>query len=282
MKKVGRPSILNITQKKEVVKYYIENQMTPNKICKIFSVSEETIRNILISEKVPRRTCADSKKLRMKFTFTKMNKDKAFLLGLIYGDGSISNRQCYINITSGDLDLLEKAQNTFKKYEGEFKIEQVKGKKYYRGHTYTKKLCVELFDLFKLTNNKSDKLIWPKLDDKLLPYFISGYLATDGCITIAKKDNLLQLIFYSCSEGHLQSLNEYLCYKTNLPLRKIYKRTKIKGHFGKKPLFTLNFNGIKAEKACEFIFANTTSETRSDRKFLIYKEFMKSKYNIII
>jgi hypothetical protein len=273
---MARPSKLTITQKQQVVKLYLEEKMSTNKISKLFMVNAETIRNVLIEFNILRRTIAESKIISTKFTFKEMTKEKAFLLGLIYGDGSISKKKDYFNITTGDKDLLIKSSNIL---GVKFKIYD-KSNKCWSGVFCSHKICNELSELFKLVNNKSDKLVFPRLDNVFLPAFISGYLATDGCISINKADNILTLSFYSCSKDYLSDLNKYLCNAIDIPVRTIYERKKIKGHLGKKTLYTLVFNGKKAEKACKFIFQDNHENLRSDRKYLTYTSFINNKPNM--
>jgi hypothetical protein len=273
---MGRPSKLDIPQKQQVVQLYVEEKLSTSKIAKQFNINPETVANILRANGQTLRTGPETNKLSTSFTFRELNEEKAFLLGIIYGDGSISIRQDYVNITSGDLDLLEKSQQIL---GNKFKITKVIDRNCYRGVIYSHKLCEELLELFQLTNNKSDKLMFPNIKTELMPFFISGYLATDGCIMVNKKSNTLRLIFYSCSKWHLESLNKYLCEKLHkLPLT-LYERKNIKGHLGKKPLYILSFDSGSAEKACEYIFRNTTTKTRSDRKFSIYHNFITTKYH---
>jgi len=273
---MGRPSKLNIAQQNRIINLYVKDKLSTNKISKMFGVATATINNILTRHNIQLRSGSETNKLSTKFTFTTMNEEKSFLLGLIYGDGSISKRNDYINITSGDLDLLEKSKLIL---GDKFKIRKVADQNCHRGIINSHKLCEELFLLFKLTNNKSDKLAFPNLEPQLYPSFISGYLATDGCININKKDNLIVLSFYSCSKQFLEDLNVFLCDKTQQKYRTIYERKTIKGHLGKKPLYTLVFNGAKAEKALEYIFSDKDKSIRCDRKYNIYEKFIQTKIN---
>lgn len=254
-----RPSKLDISQKKQVIDLYLNEKISTTKIAKLFKVNSETIRNTLLSQNIKLRNKHESKIIGTTFSFVEMSKDKAFLLGLIYGDGSISNRKDYFNITSGDLDLLEKVKNIL---GNKFKITKVKS--YYRGYFCSRKICDELYNLFGLTNNKSDKLIFPKLDNEYMSAFISGYLAADGCISGKS------LIFYSCSKQFLEDLNQYLCSKNNLELRNLYIRIKLKDHFGDKPIYVLVFNGQKAKKVCNYIFKDLPNNLVSDRKHNLF------------
>lgn len=278
----GRPLILTKCQEQEAIMLYCQDKLSANKIGKLLSVSGSTIENILHKYNILVRTSSETNKLSTKFSFREMNEGKAFLLGVIYGDGSISIRQDYINITSGDLDILEKCQ----KILGEkFKIAKVKDSNCYRGVIYSHKLCEELLELFKLTNNKSDKLVFPQLDNKFMPAFISGYLATDGCIRMnsSKKTQCksLHITFYSCSKQYLLDLQKYINNDINA-LGLLYERKNIKGHLGKKPLFILTFNGKKAEQLAIYIMRNTTISIQCNRKTNKYKTYMLAKYNIIL
>jgi transposase len=277
-RKGGRPSILSDDIKKEISDNYENNIISTVELAKEYSVNSETIRNVLLHNNIKLRDRHDALKFKTSFSFKEMTKEKAFLLGLIYGDGSISKRKCYISITSGDLDLLEKSQ----KILGEkFKIKRVNN--YYRGQIHSVKIAEELYELFKLTNNKSDKLIFPNLYDEFYPSFISGYLATDGCISIVKKTNRITLSFYSCSEHHLHSLNEYLCNKINIEPRNILHKNKSgnQNRFGTKPIYSLTFNGTFAEKACYFIFKYLTNNLWCNRKYIVYKTYIDQKYNSV-
>jgi transposase len=294
-KKGGRPKMLTDAQCQEIVKLYNDKNLSTYKIGQQFNCCAETIANVLRNanqslkiigmwqeDTTALRAHGESKKLLVKFTFREMTKEKAFLLGLIYGDGSISIRKDYINITSGDIDLLTKAQEIFYPEPPiKFKIKKAKDQNCWRAAIYSHKLCDELLELFQLTNNKSDKLIFPNLDHELMPFFISGYLATDGCIYITKKTNSLNIGFYSCSKQHLNDLGCFLSDKTSVPLHSAYERKNIRGHLGKKPLYILAYSWRQAETVCEYIFRNTSEKTRSDRKFSIYTNFMRNKYGIV-
>lgn len=278
LRKGGRPHILSDNNVNKIIETYSNNIISTTELGKTYEVNAETIRNILLNNKIKLRNRHDAVKFKTPFTFKEMTKEKAFLLGLIYGDGSISNRKCYISITSGDIDLLEKSQ----KILGEkFKIKKVYN--YHRGQIHSVKIAEELYDLFQLTNNKSDKLIFPELDDEFYPAFISGYLATDGCISIVKKINRIVLSFYSCSKNHLEKLNIYLCSKINIAPKNVLWKNKNGNinRFGTKPIYSLAFTGSFAEMVCNFIFKDLTSDLWCDRKYAVYKNYIDLKYDLI-
>lgn len=271
----SRKRKLSEEQEEQIVQLYTQNLLSTSEIAKQYNVGDETIRKTLIRQKVKRRAKSEANIIKTKFSFHNMNKYKSFILGLIYGDGSISIRKDYVNITSGDYDVLEKTQNII---GPKFKIKKVKDKNYHFGVIYSKKIANELLELFQLTNNKSDKLIFPKLDNELYPAFISGYLAADGCISINIKEKRFVLSFYSCSKQYLEDLNELICYNINIKKRNLYHKNKKKSYndnrFGKKPIYSLTFNGSFGIKACEYIFKDKNN-LWCDRKynnFCIYKK----------
>jgi len=277
-RKIGRPSILNSTQQQKVIDAYLIQKLSTIKIAKQFNVYSETIRQILIRNKISLRKASETIRASTTFSFHEMTEPKAFLLGLIYGDGSISIRRDYISVTNNDNDVLEKTQQIL---GTKFKIYPKIGCKCQYGIIYSHKLCDELWDLFKLPNNKSDKLIFPELSQEFIPAFISGYLAADGCISFQKQKNkslnpILTLSFYSCSKTFLETLNTLICDKASIPNRKIYQRNPAHNRFGKKPLFILTFNGIKAKAACGYIFESLADKNLvNQRKYKRYASHLK-------
>jgi len=117
-----------------------------------------------------------------------------------------------------------------------------------------------------------------------MPSFISGYLATDGCVTITRNKSRtiknkyikpsLTIGFYSCSNKYLTNLKEYLELALNISIS-FYERKNISGHLGKKPLFHLQIAGKNAIKFIEYIINSTTINTQCDRKINVYSNFKK-------
>jgi len=104
---MGRPSKINISEHIKIIELYCSEKESLGKIGKLYGVCAESIGNIIKKHNISIRSSSETNKLSTKFSFNNINKEKAFVLGVIYGDGSISIRQDYINITSGDLDILE-------------------------------------------------------------------------------------------------------------------------------------------------------------------------------
>ena len=51
--------------------------------------------------------CKRTTHIPFTWSFFPLTPDKAWLLGIIYGDGSLDNDKCKINISSGDYDVID-------------------------------------------------------------------------------------------------------------------------------------------------------------------------------
>jgi len=209
-----------------------------------------------------------------EFSFKEMTKEKAFALGVIFGDGHVGEK-ITIYGSKKDIDILNKINSTV---GGKCKIildKRTENSLYI--HLNKTKLAKELQNDFQLKSNKSDNIIFPKLNEEFVPAFISGFLAADGSIFIAdKKRGYLRITFSSCSLVFLESIQNLLCNGIGIKKNNITK-TKPKNQYAKKMFYCLIFNGQNAVKVCQYLYDNTTPETRSDRKFQVYLDHIARK-----
>lgn len=166
-------------------------------------------------------------------------QEKAYLLGFLYGDGTISNhiekngRERFlikISITKNDIDLIETLYNKFPFFnKGEF--DYSKYNKNSSKQVSIAKSSKELYyDLLlngvyprKSYENK-DKLKLPNIDDTLMPHFIRGFFDADGSVYVQKnRPNLIRIEFCSVSFGFLTEIESYL-KKYNINSWKIVTR----------------------------------------------------------
>jgi transposase len=75
---MGRPSKLTIYQQEKAIDLYINKFLSTKKIAKLYGVTCETIRNVLIKYKIPRREGRETAMLSTKFSFKQMDENKAF------------------------------------------------------------------------------------------------------------------------------------------------------------------------------------------------------------
>lgn len=136
-----------------------------------------------------RRTGTADTKLRSYIinedSFITLNKDYAWILGLIWSDGCLESNNT-VSITSIDLNML-------------LKVEKVLGSNLIKARTNTKnkqaynikfsnKIVANTLKKYGLQKRKSLTIEWPKnLDEKFEWDFIRGVFDGDGCIYINKK-----------------------------------------------------------------------------------------------
>lgn len=194
-------------------------------------------------------------------------EEKAYWLGFIYADGSISSQNgrysFELSLKGEDINHLHKF-NSFMKYDGN----NVKlGKSSCNGKIFTRcrwvagnKHLWETLNNYGCVPNKSLVLKFPKeeifKDKSLIRHFLRGYFDGDGCISINKKDQI------SCSVlGTKKFLEKYLEYcPDNIGIQ-------IKQHEGRVSVFS--YSTKRAINFAEFLYSD--SNIYLDRKYNRYK-----------
>lgn len=128
-------------------------------------------------------------------------EEKAYWLGFIAADGNICRRSLRINLNERDKAHLEK----FKKaIQADYPIKKIPGSGYGTG-TILASLEINsvkiINDLkkFQITENKSNTLKPPNIQEKFYKDWIRGYLDGDGSVSILKNGNF-QLSFTGTKE----------------------------------------------------------------------------------
>lgn len=244
---------------------------TINDLAILFNCSTDRIRLFLTKNNIKIRTHGESKKIKYEYSFVdKLTNEMAFVLGVIFGDGHLGKDS--IIIAMQDLDVINKIDTIF---DNSLNIKHTKTTPYIR--IYSTKLINELTDVYKLCSNKSDKLIFPNINEELLPFFISGYLAADGCVSYNKLWECSSLSFSSCSYEFLNSLQKILIKNTEIKDRNyITEHKQSKDAFpSNKKHYLLVLYKKKAIACCNYIFNSTTELTRCDRKYNRYVDYKK-------
>lgn len=210
-------------------------------------------------------------------------KEKAYLLGFLYGDGTIStylsnNKRRYqikISILMKDKNIINKLHKNFNFFnKGKFDYSK------YNKNTgiqislssCSKKLYDDLM-LNGLYPRKSyenkDKLQLPNIDNKLISHFIRGFFDADGSVYVQNtRKNLIRIEFCSVAKNFIYEINELLKLN-NINSWKIIK----KSYSGKQDLYVLTFiKTSEVQKLIEFMYNDATIYLeRKANKCLSYK-----------
>jgi hypothetical protein len=114
------------------------------------------------------------------------DKEKAYFLGLLYSDGSVSDRRMIIGLQERDIDILEKFKEKLD-YDGPIRIYESKNVNYQRNAIL--QICSREMVRDLTTHGchyrKTYSLQFPNIDVSLYSHFIRGLFDGDGCITTA-------------------------------------------------------------------------------------------------
>lgn len=153
-------------------------------------------------------------------------QEKAYLLGFLYGDGTISTyvtNEGYdrfttkISIQIGDSDLIY----TLKEHFDFFSIGYFDYSKYNENSVEQIYIRIDSKELYndlmlnglyprKSYENK-ELLKLPNIDNSLMPHFIRGFFDADGSVySLANRPNLIRIEFSSVSKTLITGLNSYL------------------------------------------------------------------------
>lgn len=202
---------------------------------------------------------------------------KAYWLGYVCADGHVyKNKQgttCGINLVSKDKEIIEKFKTDIK---SDYKITLVNHlhkhilEPYYYTHISNFYFAQHLINL-GITNQKSDILVMPKIEEKFYSYFFAGLFDGDGCICFHKGRNRLLVNLVSTKEI-LHFLCDYLNQKLDLKIHKIYKVKCKKNNVFKFYIYSEK----NVMKFLHFIYQDSTFQYMS-RKYDLYKQKIKQE-----
>lgn len=222
------------------------------------------------------------KKINENF-FKKWSPEMAYVLGLIYADGSLidsrlSSRTCYVIISNNDLDLLKQVKNTMgSKHTLEVRspyLRKIRKKEYQCRTSYRLRIGSRLVydDLLKLglTPRKSLSIKLPDIPIEYFSYFTRGYCDGDGCVNVYKKSlfyRVLKVIFVSGSFEFLKQLS----YRLGEILG-----TKLKTVFYQSEAYRIVYSTKEARILCDFMYRDINLAPflkRKYKKFYDYEKF---------
>lgn len=239
---VCRNSITNILNKNNIT---IRNFRTPKKIekliideykngcsnkdlCDKYLLHRSTIQSILIRNGVnlrPKKITARKHQIINENIFQNIdNENSAYILGLLFADGSIRKNGFEISLVEGDVELLE---NISMILYGKKILSYIKSKLYKN----TNYMCKGQYRLVVASDKIRDDLIkhgcvpaktfkikFPNLNDDVYSHFIRGYFDGDGSFIKSSTRNYLGVNITS-NLMFCEGLCEYLKNRLNIDVK---------------------------------------------------------------
>jgi len=186
--------------KKQIIDDYLSG-INNKELCKKYSKSRSYIQKLLKKNGISlRKGCEVTKKYHINENFFEEidNENKAYILGLIFADGCISNNTVKINLIETDSHILNDIAKIIIKSEYELLTIKESTKTWKDGKTYTskpqrlltlnrKKMVDDLRINYGLCESKTYKIRYPKINSKYNSHFIRGYFDGDGCFYNSKQ-----------------------------------------------------------------------------------------------
>lgn len=204
------------------------------------------------------------------YSLLPMNEYKAYMLGIIFGDGSLgkSTKQ-EIEIAMNDFDVLNCINRNV--FDNKININTrilKSGKTNYRLGIYNSKIWEEAIYNFELCNNKSAVIKFPNLDEKYLSHFVRGLVDSDGSFFL--DNNKLTFAYGSCSLFFITKLKDVLmkyCNVNNIKILRINRKS--------NDYYTIKWCNKKDPYAIGRWVYKDSENNRGERKFLIWNNFNK-------
>lgn len=186
----------NLTeQQKELINLSYKQGKSSREIAKFLGVSKTSVLQHL---KQPKKSNSDYRKYKPNDNYFNIidTADKAYWLGVMYGDGSVSNKENKITLNLTDLQLIKDFIKTL--------CPKAHIKEYDKGGNNKISYSVSIFseqvkkDLIKHgchAGKKDDKLNYPDIPKQLDRHFIRGLFDADGSFWFSKSARGLGLMF---------------------------------------------------------------------------------------
>ena len=194
-------------EKDKICKQYLDGISTVQ-LGKKYGIGHKSIAVVLEERNIERNSALSERKYTLdEHYFDKIDSpNKAYILGLLYADGSNckSKYTIRIQLQESDRDILEKIRKELN-YTKELRYVDCSKRVYGNGYVsknlysldiYSKHMCNTLENIGMIPN-KSLTLTFPNcITDDLMPHFIRGYLDGDGhipqksyCVTITSTES---------------------------------------------------------------------------------------------
>jgi hypothetical protein len=234
-------------------------------------ISKSVVGRIVKNSEIGRDTstsqifgCKRTTRLPFTWSFFPLTPEKAWLLGLIYGDGSLCIDGRKISITSGDYDVIDNINHLFGDNLGISSPTST----YQVITLHSGRIWKELNGNFALVPNKSRVLCYPELPDAMKSHFVRGLLDSDGCWKTDTRNPQPKLVFgfVSLTKEFVESLRvDFIRYVGVSPKRTVHEGSG----------FVLLYSNHDAVRIGHWIYADSNSRNRCERKFAYWSQFAR-------
>lgn len=165
----------------------------------------------------------------LKF-FEKVNKESSYFIGLLFADGSISDKgKITLNLSKKDIEIVEIFKEKLKTNKPIFSVKKTNSISF----SFQNKIISEQLYNFGLIPNKSLILKFSdKIPSEYLKDYIRGYFDGDGCVSITKNKNSSSLrVHFVGTYEMLEGIQNVLINKLNITKTKINQISKNKNTF---------------------------------------------------
>lgn len=250
-----------------LVKEYLAGE-SAEKIGIKYKIDPGVVKRAVIKAGFKLRTLSEAKrvfKINDSFFNTIDSEEKAYFLGLMYADGHVSKngRGWNIILHNKDKDVLEKLSLLI---YGFIKLDSVfiKNIEYVNFRVASVKMNKDLVNA-GCGSKKTFNIVFPKLNNILMPHFIRGFLDGDGCICNANPSKTV--VDITSNENFLNGLNEFLKENLNISFNKINHKNKTKS----KNMQMCSYDTV--EIFLDYLYKNATVfMKRKNNSYLIFKE----------
>lgn len=191
----------------------------------------------------------------LSFFKTIDTEEKAYFLGIMYSDGSVTQNQFYLKLK--DEDVIVK----FKKaLQCGYSIKHSEFPYYnYILQISSKEMCSDLIKL-GCTPNKTRTIKFPNIDKSLYRHFIRGFMDGDGCIRVGRTKGKCMFDITSASHEFIIQLKEILSIvATHIGISKE----------SKYDVWHLRCAGKQTQQILDWLYADST--IYMERKYFKYK-----------
>ena len=244
-----------------IINEYTEQDRTLKSLSEEFSIQPQSIRNLLRKNNIE----ITNKKTRLyprnSNYFNQIDtQDKAYWLGMLLSDGSITNGNS-INLGLKDKEHLEKFKQAIA--APAHKIITIEDNRYnppcinYRLSIRDKKMAQDLAKYNIVPNKSYIDFSFPDIPEEFYPDFIRGYFDGDGSIYFTNNKYILSWV------GNKKFLTDLkiILNKENISLCQNSKS---------KITYDLKISGAKdVFKILHYMYDNSTTDIRLDRKYKI-------------